>query len=950
VPVKTTCPYCGVGCGIVAKKDAAGVVSVEGDRLHPANFGQLCSKGSALAGTIDLGGRLLEPMVNGEPVKWDGALDHVSDGFSRIIREHGPDAVAFYASGQLLTEDYYVVNKLAKGFVGTANIDTNSRLCMASSVVGHKRAFGSDTVPGCYEDLEQADLLVLVGSNAAWCHPILHQRMLAAKERNPSCRIVVIDPRRTATCEGADLHLPPRSGSDAVLFNGLLAFLAGGNAVDRAFVERYTTGAAAALQQVAGQTVAETAATCGLTEGAVGLFFDWFTKTERVVTLYSQGINQSSSGVDKVNAIINCHLLTGRIGRPGMGPFSLTGQPNAMGGREVGGLANQLAAHMEIEKTEHRDIVQRFWRAPVIAQKAGLKAIDMFDAIADGRIKAVWIMSTNPVVSLPDADRARAALERCELVVVSDCMRHTDTTRYANVLLPALAWGEKDGTVTNSERRISRQRPFLPTPGKARADWRVVCDVARRMGFSGFDYTSVADIFREHAELSGFENNGARAFDISALSTLDDRAYEALAPVQWPVTRDYPTGTPRMFETPKFFTPDRKARFVPVVPRAPRNATSREHPLVLNTGRVRDQWHTMTRTGKTARLLSHVFEPYAEFHPEDARLAGLKPDALVRLKSPWGEMIARSVISMEQRRGCVFVPMHWNEEFAGKGRVNALVKPATDPLSGQPESKHTPVVAEPYTPKWHALHPEPQQDQAPRRGILGPWQGGELLAAGTDRQRAPGELARLGARAARPRSGRDRMDCLSRSDRGPVPLCGGARRPARGLRVHRARPYAGVACLADRTVCGGTAVRDHADVAARRAASRRRRGHRADRLLLLQRRPAPDRVRNPQGRGQPRCDRPLPQSRHQLRRLPARDRQAADFRQRATTTGDRLLTPHRGRWMRSARNPPAEPPRTLASFIDAYAHRPSPREKILATNGFVSILTLRSRGFFRVPS
>jgi assimilatory nitrate reductase catalytic subunit len=703
VTVKTTCPYCGVGCGVIAETDAAGKVSVRGDPMHPANFGRLCGKGSALAETIGLEGRLLEPMVDGNAVSWDAALDHVAEGFSRIAREHGPDSVAFYVSGQILTEDYYVINKLAKGFVGTANIDTNSRLCMASSVAGHKRAFGSDTVPGCYEDLEMADLLVLVGSNAAWCHPVLYQRMEAAKARNPACRIVVIDPRRTATCEGADLHLPLRSGSDSVLFNGLLAHLARTGTIDRAFVEGCTTGAEEALAQVEDQTTAETAGICGLPEGSVELFFDWFTKTERVVTLYSQGINQSSSGVDKVNAILNCHLLTGRIGQPGMGPFSLTGQPNAMGGREVGGLANQLAAHMEIGNPGHRELVQRFWRSPVIADKAGLKAVDMFDAIADGRIKAVWIMSTNPLVSLPDADRARAALEACELVVVSDCMRHTDTTRHADVLLPATTWGEKSGTVTNSERRISRQRPFLPAPGAARHDWQTVCDVARRMGFDGFGYASAADIFREHAALSGFENNGARDFDLSALSTLDDRAYDALAPIQWPVTRDYPTGTPRMFETGEFFTPDRKARLVPVAPRAPQHATSSEFPLVLNTGRIRDQWHTMTRTGKAPRLMTHTFEPCAEFHPDDARKAGVDDGAFALLSSAWGKMAVRVTVTPEQRRGCVFVPMHWNGEYANSGRINALVNPATDPLSGQPESKHTPVQAEPYRPKWHAF-------------------------------------------------------------------------------------------------------------------------------------------------------------------------------------------------------------------------------------------------------
>ncbi|QWG19663.1 molybdopterin-dependent oxidoreductase [Bradyrhizobium sediminis] len=714
--VKTTCPYCGVGCGILVEKDSSGAVRVKGDPSHPANFGRLCGKGSALAETIGLEGRLLEPLVDGQPAQWDDALDHVAERFNRVIREHGPDAVAFYVSGQLLTEDYYVVNKLAKGFVGTANIDTNSRLCMASSVVGHKRAFGSDTVPGCYEDIELADLLVLVGSNAAWCHPILHQRMLAAKANNPNCRIVVLDPRRTATCEGADLHLPLRSGSDSVLFNGLLAFLAQREAIDGAFVGNSTTGVEAALQQAGGQTVGETAATCGLTEGAVELFFDWFTRTERVVTLYSQGVNQSTSGVDKVNAIINCHLLTGRIGRPGMGPFSLTGQPNAMGGREVGGLANQLAAHMEIENPKHRDIVQRFWQSPVVADTAGLKAVDMFDAIAEGRIKAVWIMSTNPAVSLPDANRVRAALEACDFVVVSDCMQHTDTTRHAHVLLPALAWGEKDGTVTNSERRISRQRPFLPAPGSARADWWIICNVASRMGFAGFDHAGAAEIFREHAALSGFENDGSRDFDISALGTLDDRAYDRLPPVQWPVTREYPTGTPRMFETRRFFTPDRKARFVPVKPRPPRNSTSREFPLVLNTGRIRDQWHTMTRTGKSARLLAHMFEPRAEFHPDDARLAGLEDDALARLSSPWGEMVTRVSVTAEQRRGCVFVPMHWNNEYAADGRVNALVNPATDPLSGQPESKHTPVKADPYAPKWHAFILSRREIERPAAG------------------------------------------------------------------------------------------------------------------------------------------------------------------------------------------------------------------------------------------
>ena len=699
---KTTCPYCGVGCGVKVERSAGNILTVAGDEAHPANFGRLCSKGSALAETLSLEGRLLAPKVRGEAASWDAALDLVATRFSDAIREHGPDSVAFYVSGQLLTEDYYVINKLAKGFIGTANIDTNSRLCMASSVAGHKRAFGADIVPGCYEDLEKADLLVLVGSNAAWCHPVLYQRMMAAKANNPAMRLVVIDPRRTETVEGADLHLALRSGSDAVLFNGLLQFLEKAGRRDSVFVENHTSGVEAAFP-ARPLNIAEIASVCGIPDGTVQLFFDWFAKTEKVVTLYSQGINQSSSGTDKVNAIINCHLLTGRIGREGMGPFSLTGQPNAMGGREVGGLANQLAAHLDLENAAHRDLVKRFWAAPRMAEKAGLKAVDMFDAVARGKIKAIWIISTNPLVSLPDSDRVRAALEACDFVVASDIVEHTDTNRFAHVLLPATGWGEKDGTVTNSERRISRQRRFLPGPGGARADWQIICDVAKRMGFSGFDFATPLDVFKEHAALSGFENSGRRDFDISGLQALKPQDYETFTPVQWPVPNGQSVGTKRLFEEGHFYTPDRKARFLAVAPRAPKNATNSAFPLVLNTGRVRDQWHTMTRTGKSQRLSAHIFEPYAEFHLEDAKRFGLEAGEFCRLTSAFGTMVARVKILNGQRRGCVFVPMHWNGQFSSDGRANALVNPAVDPVSGQPESKHTPVRAERHVPEWQAV-------------------------------------------------------------------------------------------------------------------------------------------------------------------------------------------------------------------------------------------------------
>ncbi len=703
--VKTTCPYCGVGCGVVATVEADRV-RIEGDPAHPANFGRLCSKGASLAETLDLEDRLLQPRVNGRETDWDTALDAVASGFQRIIRQHGPEAVAFYVSGQLLTEDYYVANKLMKGFIGSANIDTNSRLCMSSTVAGHKRAFGSDTVPGCYEDLEAARLVVLAGANSAWCHPVLFQRIRAAREDVGDRRLVVIDPRRTATAREADLHLALAPGTDTLLWNGLLHHLRRHGAVDFDFLERHCTGYAEALAAAerSAPSIPAVARACGLAEHDVATFYNWFLATEQVVTAYSQGVNQSTCGTDKVNAIINCHLLTGRIGHPGMGPFSLTGQPNAMGGREVGGLANQLAAHMELANPRHRELVRDFWQAPSLASRDGLKAVELFQAIAEGRVKAVWIMGTNPMVSLPDADRARDALRRCELVVVSDCIARTDTTACAHILLPALAWGEKDGTVTNSERRISRQRAFLPPPGSARPDWWIICAVARRMGFEpAFAYESAAEIFREHAALSGLHNTGSRDFDISALARLDDAAYDGLQPVQWPVSAAHPHGRARFFDDGGFFTGDGRARFVAIEPRPPAHLPDREYPLVLNTGRIRDQWHTMTRTGKTARLATHLPEPYVEIHPVDALSFRIEDGTIARLRSPWGDMLARVRCSEDQRPGSVFVPMHWNDRFARHARVDALVNPATDPLSGEPEFKHTPVRIEPWPAAWYGF-------------------------------------------------------------------------------------------------------------------------------------------------------------------------------------------------------------------------------------------------------
>ena len=716
---KTTCPYCGVGCGVVAEHDTSRcdtLVSVTGDPAHPANEGRLCVKGSALAETLGHEGRLTYPRINGKKVSWERALEEVGSRLGRMRQHHGSDAIAGYLSGQLLTEDYYLANKFFKGFVGTPHVDTNSRLCMASAVAGYKRAFGADAVPCCYEDLEEAELVVLTGSNLAWNHPVLYQRLRTAKSRNPLMRIVVIDPRVTDTCEIADLYLQIAPGSDIALFNGLLSYMARREKLDRDFIEQHTEGfdeALAAAQQEA-PNIAIAAECCGVDAERLETFYYWFATQLHVVTLYSQGINQSSSGTDRVNAIINCHLAGGSIGLPGAGPFSITGQPNAMGGREVGGLANQLAAHMDYHTPGALDRVARFWNTPnlvpTLPEGPGHKALALIEAIERGEIQALWIMATNPLVSLPDANRVRAALQKCPLVIVSECMAYNDTLEHADIVLPASGWAEKDGTVTNSERRISRQRGILLPPGEARHDWWIICEVAHRMGFGeAFDYSSVHEIFDEHARLSGFENDpqatpetGYRLFDISGLAGLDRARYDALSPIQWPVNASAPHGTARLFENVRFMTPDGRARLIAVSSRAAFQQPTSETGLLLNTGRIRDQWHTMTRTARASRLMHHRSEPFIEVHPEDARAAGAQNGQIARLHNTLGEYFGRVRVTTAQPQGSLFIPIHWNDQFAHQGRASALIEAVCDPISGQPESKQGRVALSPIAAQWEA--------------------------------------------------------------------------------------------------------------------------------------------------------------------------------------------------------------------------------------------------------
>lgn len=689
----TTCPYCGVGCGVEIPEAGNREIRVHGLQSHPANQGRLCVKGTHLGDVLPLRQRLLRPRVAGATVAWDAALDLIAERLRTARDETGPNSLGFYLSGQLLTEDYYVANKLAKGYLGTANVDTNSRLCMSSAVAAYTRAFGEDAVPGCYEDLEEADLLVLIGSNLAWAHPVLFQRIQAAKLRNPAKKLVVIDPRATDTSAAADLHLALKPGTDGRLLNALLCWLADRQAVDADYIRNHTLGFEATLEKArnhAGTDLDELATACGLGREDIQRFFTWFQAHAKTVTAWSMGINQSRSGVDKSQAIINLHLATGRIGKPGATPFSITGQPNAMGGREVGGLANQLASHMDFAP-RFVDRVRRFWQAPHMAPQAGLKAVDLFKAAARGEIKVLWIMATNPLATMPNAPLIEKALRRVDTVIVSDVIRDNDTLQYADIVLPAAAWGEKDGTVTNSERRISRQRGFLIPPGQAKPDWWALAEVGKRLGYgAAFDYEHPAAIFAEHARLSAFEAEPHRQFNLTGLEELDVSGYNAMQPVQWPLNADA-KGKARVFTDGDFATPDGRACFIPVAPAEPDFAADR---LTLNTGRFRDQWHTMSRTGYAPRLTQHRRDFKVSLNPEDAHSRSIADNDLVRIANDQGHFLARAELSGSIGPGQLFAPMHWNRQFAGAGGVARVIPSVVDPVSGQPESKHALVDIE----------------------------------------------------------------------------------------------------------------------------------------------------------------------------------------------------------------------------------------------------------------
>jgi len=729
---RSTCPYCGVGCGVIIESDGAQITGVRGDPAHPANFGRLCTKGSTLhltaAPAITRSARLLQPLLrterNGTPkaIDWDSALDLAAERFSATLAAHGPDAVGFYLSGQLLTEDYYVFNKLAKGLIGTNNVDTNSRLCMSSAVAGYKATLGADAPPCNYDDFAHADTLFITGSNTAWAHPIIFRRMEDAKRARPDQRWIVVDPRRTETADMADLFLQIQPGTDVALYHGMLHLMLWEGLVDHAYITRHVNGFDALREAVRTWTPREAARVCGIDEAALIQAARWFAQSDRkaggaTLSLYCQGLNQSAAGTDKNAALINLHLATGQIGKAGAGPFSLTGQPNAMGGREVGGLANLLSAHRDLANPQHRAEVAALWGVQNVPSQPGKSAVEMFQAAADGEIKALWIACTNPAQSLPDQALVRRALARCDFVVVQEAFATTATCGYADLLLPATNWGEKDGTVTNSERRISRVRPAIEPAGEARHDWAIGIDFARRLEarlpdalrsrlnnqLTLFPFDDAESIWNEHRA-----STRGRDLDITGLSY---EHLEHVGPAQWPMPEGQREGQARLYEDGRFPTADGRAHFSAAAYRPVVEPRDARYPFALTTGRLRDHWHGMSRTGTLGRLFGHVAEPTVELNRSDMARRGLTEGALVTVTSRRGSMVLPAVASDTIAPTQAHIAMHWGEEFVSghdaEGQplrgVNGLTQPAFCPSSKQPELKHSAVRIEPLSLPWQML-------------------------------------------------------------------------------------------------------------------------------------------------------------------------------------------------------------------------------------------------------
>ena len=692
---RTICPYCGVGCGLNVEVSEKRVVRVRGDASHPSTRGNLCRKAVYLPQAIHAQDRLLHPLVRDsrtdqfQRASWHEAMDRAAARLRRVVDEHGPDSIAFYISGQLLTEDYYVINKLAKGFLGTNNVDSNSRLCMASAVAAYQMAFGEDGPPCAYADLDEADCFLFVGSNAADCHPVLFQRALQRKTSAPErVTIIVVDPRRTATARAADIHLQVQPGADIPLLASMLHVLVRENFIVPAFIRNHTTGWGSVQRAVAEWDPSRASEVTGVPVEEIERAALRFGKASAALSLWAMGVNQAVDGVDRCLALINLHLATGQIGRPGAGAFSLTGQPNAMGGREVGGLASLLPGHRVVADACHRQQMAELWQIPLdnLNPTPGLTGVEMFRACAEGRIKAIWIAATNPAASMPSLAMVRSGLERVELVVVQDAYFPTETAALADIVLPAAQWGEKEGTTTSSERRVSYMAELVPPPGEARPDWAIFADLARRLGFDtpGFGFTCVEDVFEEYRRCTA----GTRV-DITGLSYSRLRQEGG---IQWPCPADglASRGTERLYTNLHFATPDARARFhVPTWRTSDRRTGGR---LVLTTGRERDQWHTMTRTGSVPQLLKSCPEPYLALHPEDAAALQVETGDPVEIVSPDRELSRMTArVTPDLKPGVVYAPFHWGRLRHSGGSINEVTTCECDPVSKQPALKFADV-------------------------------------------------------------------------------------------------------------------------------------------------------------------------------------------------------------------------------------------------------------------
>ncbi|SHG11209.1 ferredoxin-nitrate reductase [Fodinibius roseus] len=687
---KSTCSYCGVGCGVIVEKNVGGQIEITGDESHPANKGMLCSKGMNLHYTVsDHSDRLLHPQMRwarGQPrrrVDWDTALDRAAAVFGTFIDKYGPDSVGFYVSGQCLTEEYYTVNKLAKGFVGTNNIDTNSRLCMSSAVAGYKKSLGEDSPPISYDDIELANCFFITGANPAWCHPILFRRIEAHKEKDPDVKVIVADPRETQSCSIADLHLQLNPGTDTVLYHAIARCLIENGRIDESFIEKHTDGFEEFRARVLSQPLEEAADTCGLPVREIKQAARWIGDANGFISMWAMGLNQSVDGTAKNLALINLSLITGQIGKPGAGPFSLTGQPNAMGGREVGGMANLLSAHRDLGNPEHRREVADLWNVNSVPAEPGYTATEMFDALRSGDMKAIWIICTNPVVSLPHSAMVEEALEKAKFVIVQDISQDSATVDYADLVLPAAGYLEKEGTMTNSDRRISYLNKVVEAPGEALPDAEILCRFARKMGYRGFDFDTAADIFAEHCKLTRGTN-----IDISGLS---HEYLKQNGTVQWPFPEGAQEGTRRLFTDHEFYTQNGRAK-IHTQDKGRPERPGENNPLVLTTGRIRDQWHTMTRTGKVSRLNQHIDEAYVDIHPEDAQKRGIDNEDVVEVTNERGEVRVRAIHSEAVKPGVVFIPMHWGKVLQKDfPRANNLTSDRVDPVSKEPDFKFSTV-------------------------------------------------------------------------------------------------------------------------------------------------------------------------------------------------------------------------------------------------------------------